>query len=48
VPAGVLETVKLSAISSYSGACWCVEKNKIISDVLIFLVPFGVLERIEL
>jgi len=45
---GVLKRVNLSKISSYSAACWCVGKKKIISDFLIFLVPFGKLERIEL
>jgi len=31
-----------------SGAFWCVGKCKIMKDVLIFLLPFGVLERVEL
>jgi len=31
-----------------SGAFWCVEKRKILNDFLIFLVPFGVLEKLEL
>jgi len=48
VPAGVLERVELSAISSYSGACGCVGKGKLISDVLIFLVPSGVLKKVKL
>jgi len=31
-----------------SGAFWCVEKGRIMIDVLIFLVPIGVLKRVEL
>jgi len=46
VLAGVLKRIELSKISSYSGASWCVEKGKIISGSLIFLVPSGVLEKV--
>ena len=31
-----------------SGALWCVENSRIMSAFLIFLVPSGVLKRIEL
>jgi len=30
------------------GAFWCVGKGKIMKEFLIFLVPFGVLERMKL
>jgi len=31
-----------------SGAFWCVVKGRIMTDFLIFLVPSGVLKRLEL
>jgi len=48
VPAGVLKGVELRSISSYSGAFWCLEKARNMNGFLIFLVPFGVLGKVEL
>ena len=44
----MLENVEYDRFPEMFGAFWCVGKGIIMKDVLIFLVPFGVLERVEL
>ena len=47
MPFGVLEKVEYDRFPEISGAYWCVGKGIIMKDFLICLVPFCVLERVE-
>ena len=48
MPFGVLEKVEYDRFPEISGAYWCVGKGIIMKDVLICLLPFGVLEMMKL
>jgi len=48
VLSGMVKRLNYERFLDISGAFWCVEQGRSMNDFLIFLVPFGVLGKVDL